>query len=236
MSLPKETGLFARQESIPGLAVPQWVTVFVSKSFFAEPSGGPYFLRELMEAIATVGTVGATFVVDVDRDAEKYTLVRDILLSSTRGLAKSRPYFRHVVCTQPYYEAGNRKVVESGSLVALTSGPEVFCGGQHPKRNFVVLDVRASIIARSSRPVAMLRDLYEDPVHSSPVASMPQWNSGIRAISLRRRLEILLLLNTLCKPAALANDSFFRPVEFADRTVVQVVNDRSLKYKLQPAT
>ena len=235
MSLPKETGLFARQESIPGLVIPQWVTVFVSDSATDTVSSGEKFLSELMTAIATVGTVGVTFVVDVNRDSAKFErLAYEVRRVGDRLNDGIRPYFRHIICTRPHYEAGNREAVESGALVALTSGPAVFCGKEQAGRSLVVLDVLSSIIARTSRPNAMFRDIYANDALSRPVSTMPHWTVGARSKAIRRRLEILLLINSVCKPAVLAKDSFFRATEFADTTIANVVNDRALQYKLQP--
>ena len=132
------------------------------------------------------------------------------------------------MCSIPYYNE-NQSAVESGALIGLTAGPDLFCGNEHPKRNVFVYDTSGSVIANTSRPRAMLRDIYNSDLRPGIAAELPQWRS-VRAGALRSRFGVLLLINAVCKPALMKKDSFLRVTDFTDQAIARVINERGLNY------
>jgi len=228
-------GLFGRQAPI-GLDVPKWVTVFVTPGAttqlrYFDLEEGKSWLHELVEGIATIGSVGVTIVLDAKSEVWISKHMNDYFQKMRMSLRHSRPYFRLVISNYAHYEA------RSGEVEA---GPRfIFAHGDTSLEWFARLDGQqcygieclSTAVLRTSQPSRMVPEIAR-LVESGDVENpwtLPHWKGDEWYAGLLRSTTTLLALNNLCKPGKFDDNTFLFGAEYSDEVISRAFNERHLR-------
>ena len=227
----RAVGLFGRQAAI-NLSVPPWVTLFVSREALAQPGFAGQFLPELLGAVATVGSVGATVVLDsdvADWNRQSYHQTLEIALGDVQ---RARPYFRFATCNASFLQREDGRGLLNGRRLTVAHGERAWVPEEDSAGETVLLDTRSTLVSRTSNPQALLRGVYRD-LTPQPAFESPHWQTTLGP-GLLRRLCVLMTVNALCKPHEQTLNAFFFASEYADVVVARAVNERHLRPRWMP--
>jgi hypothetical protein len=220
-------GLFDRQAPI-GLDIPEWVTLYVA------PCHSPdwILIEEIAEGIATIGSRGMTIVLgghragwDTIGNSNPHVRIRD-------RIAAYRPWFNIVLCNESYFveyqsdlAAGRGFILREAVAGPFTSIPSAIVGDWA-----VVLDIKTTLVGKSSDPVAMLAEVDSNEVEHP--FTLPHWQDRWDEQTLTST-SVLLAINYLAKPTVHQTNTFVFAAEFIDQLTADAFNDRGLRPRWQ---
>ena len=219
--MTNHVGLFGRQAAID-LSVPQWVTLYVSRSV----STSCETLLNLVEGVATVGSLGITLILDREfAEWQSRSLIAPIyrLLDFIK---QSRPYFRLVICN-PHAAADSSNPTNAGARMLLCLAADTL---QLPHgftdENVVGLELDTRLVFKTRHPVRLLAESAIATLEHPD--DLPHWNDRLSR-GLLSSTHTLLALNVLCKPNRFADGLVFSAAAYADEVVARAVNERRIK-------
>ena len=225
------TGLYGRQQTIEGLEIPRWVTIYVPTELCNEISLTlREYLENTIEGLAVAGCLGVTVVFDTTISIMgKYPL--DVfgknLLSFIRN---SRPFFRLFTCnlraltSEPSLLQGHLLIIGDKSV-------NVFKLESFQLDAMVYVDPLTSLIAKTSTEThyTMLSDIYNSM--ELDYRSQRIWNDDPHSVKLLTSFTSLLTVNAICKPQSMLQNTFFMAADFVNEITAQAFNDRSLRIR-----
>ena len=226
MSGGEFAGMFARQSSIRGLDIPEWVTIWSP----GWSSGIRDAIKEIVGGAATFGSIGVTVVpgLAVSEWGTNFGSCLNYAQSLCDPHRGARPYFRVIACNvhglRDQNLAAGRTVIILDDSEPLLDFPSEIAG---PGEDVILLDLKTTLVAKTNRPIEFTREIFSAGL-ARDLASLPQWTDSW-SIKLLYRLQALLAVNMLAKPERFATGTFLYATDYADHIVTSAFNDRGLR-------